>query len=298
MLSDFTKINTFLTVVKEKSFSKASAKLGISQPAVTQQMKYIEEYLDVKILDRKKNGIRLTKEGEQLLIIAQKLYKAVTTAEQQLLSILNKNITFIFGTSKVIGDYILPKVLNDIKAKINNEVSVNVGLSQEAIDDLLDKKVDMALIESPIFQDGIIYREWIEDEIVVFSNQPLPRKMKNENALSYKWVCRDTHSHTRKLFKEYLEMSGFDDCETFNVITESSSLTTIIQTIIHAPKEDTTPTVSIASYKAIQEYVEDRKLFVTRLPKQMKRTLYIAYLKERKHDAFIDTVLNFLMTIK
>ncbi|MCK5294400.1 MAG: LysR family transcriptional regulator, partial [Arcobacteraceae bacterium] len=247
MLSDFTKINTFLTVVKEKSFSKASAKLGISQPAVTQQMKYIEEYLDVKILDRKKNGIRLTKEGEQLLIIAQKLYKAVTTAEQQLLSILNKNITFIFGTSKVIGDYILPKVLNDIKAKINNEVSVNVGLSQEAIDDLLDKKVDMALIESPIFQDGIIYREWIEDEIVVFSNQPLPRKMKNENALSYKWVCRDTHSHTRKLFKEYLEMSGFDDCETFNVITESSSLTTIIQTIIHAPKEDTTPTVSIAS---------------------------------------------------
>ncbi|MCK5294224.1 MAG: LysR family transcriptional regulator, partial [Arcobacteraceae bacterium] len=101
-----------------------------------------------------------------------------------------------------------------------------------------------------------------------------------------------------KLFKEYLEMSGFDDCETFNVITESSSLTTIIQTIIHAPKEDTTPTVSIASYKAIQEYVEDRKLFVTRLPKQMKRTLYIAYLKERKHDAFIDTVLNFLMTIK
>ena len=47
MLRDFAKLETFLTVVREKSFSKASAKLGISQPAVTQQMKYIEEYRDL-----------------------------------------------------------------------------------------------------------------------------------------------------------------------------------------------------------------------------------------------------------
>ncbi|MCG3716272.1 LysR family transcriptional regulator, partial [Aliarcobacter butzleri] len=51
MLTDFAKLETFLTVVREKSFSKASAKLGISQPAVTQQMKFIEDYLDVQIVD-------------------------------------------------------------------------------------------------------------------------------------------------------------------------------------------------------------------------------------------------------
>ena len=57
-----------MTVIKEKSFSKASAKLGISQPAVTQQIKFIEEYLDTKIVERKKNGIKLTKEGEDLYL--------------------------------------------------------------------------------------------------------------------------------------------------------------------------------------------------------------------------------------
>ena len=52
-------------------------------------------------------------------------------------------------------------------------------------------------------------------------------------------------------------------------------------------------------YEEGKEYEEDRKLYVARLPKLiMKRTLYIAYLKERKHDAFIDTVLSYLMTIK
>jgi len=298
MLSDFTKLNTFLTVVKEKSFSKASAKLGISQPAVTQQMRYIEDYLDTKVLDRKKNGVRLTKEGEKLLLIAQKLQKSLIVAEQQLLGIINKDINFIFSASKVIGDYILPTVLNEIKQAIHNEVSINVALSHDCITSLLDKKVDMALIESPVFEDGIIYRDWMEDEIVIFSNQPLPRRVKNEDLQNYKWVCRDNESHTRKLFKEYLDIAGFQDCDTFNVVTESSSLTAIMQTVLHSSKTDT-PTVSIASYRALKEYEDDGKLFIARLPKlTMKRTLYIAYLKERKHDAFIDTVLSFLMTIK
>jgi len=298
MLSDFTKLNTFLTVVKEKSFSKASAKLGISQPAVTQQMRYIEDYLDTKVLDRKKNGVRLTKEGEKLLLIAQKLQKSLIVAEQQLLGIINKDINFIFSASKVIGDYILPTVLNEIKQAIHNEVSINVALSHDCITSLLDKKVDMALIESPIFEDGIIYRDWMEDEIVIFSNQPLPRRVKNEDLQAYRWVCRDNESHTRKLFKEYLDIAGFQDCDTFNVVTESSSLTAIMQTVLHSSKTDI-PTVSIASYRALKEYEDDGKLFIARLPKlTMKRTLYIAYLKERKHDAFIDTVLSFLMTIK
>ena len=71
-----------------------------------------------------------------------------------------------------------------------------------------------------------------------------------------------------------------------------------MQTILHAPKDDV-PTTSIASLRALQEYVDDEKFFIARLPKvQMKRTFYLAYLKERKHDAFIDTVVSYLMTIK
>ncbi|MFB1032169.1 MAG: LysR family transcriptional regulator, partial [Aliarcobacter cryaerophilus] len=94
MLNDFAKLETFLTVVREKSFSKASAKLGISQPAVTQQMKFIEDYLDVQIVDRKKNGIKLTKEGQILHGIALKIEKCVNSAEKELLKIMNKNTTF------------------------------------------------------------------------------------------------------------------------------------------------------------------------------------------------------------
>jgi len=298
MLSDFTKLNTFLTVVKEKSFSKASAKLGISQPAVTQQMRFLENYLDAPIVDRKKNGIRLTKEGEKLYHIAQKIEKVISNSEKELLKIINKDITFVFGASNAIGNYILPTFLNDIKQKIDNDVSVTVSNSAEAIEKLKDKKIDMALIESPIFEDGIIYREWLEDEIVIFSNQKLPRRLKNDDLQSYKWVCRDPNSHTRGVFKEALEQAGFMDCDTFQIVSEASSPTAIVQTVLHSAKDDT-PTTSIVSTHAISDFVKNEILFEARLPDiKMKRKLYIAYLKERKHDAFVDTVINYLMTIK
>lgn len=298
MVTDFAKMGTFLSVVREKSFSKASAKLGISQPAVTQQIKYIEDYLETKIVERKKNGIRLTKEGEQLLAIALKLEKCISTAEKDLLKIVNKDITFIFSTSFVIGNYILPTFLNEIKQNINNDVSVNVALSKDAIEQLLDKHSDIALIESPVFEDDIIYREWLEDEIVIFSNQKLPKRVKDEDLLSYKWVCRNRDSNTRALFKESLDQAGLSDCDTFNMVSESSSPTTIVQTVLHSSKDDV-PTCSIVSRHAISDFVKAGILFEARLPNiNMKRKLYIAYLKERKHDAFIDTVVNYLLNIK
>ena len=298
MLSDFTKLNTFLIVVKEKSFSKASAKLGISQPAVTQQMRFLEDYIDASIVDRKKNGIRLTKEGEKLYQIAQKIEKVLLNSEKELLKLINKDITFIFGASSAIGNYILPTFLNDIKEKINNDVSVVVSSSGEAIEQLKDKKIDMALIESPIIAEGILYREWIEDEIVIFSNQKLPRRVKYDDLLTYKWVCRDEYSHTRKLFKESLETSKMGECDAFNIISEASSPTAIVQTILHSSTDDT-PTVSIVSAHAIEDFVKSGILFESRLPNiKMNRKLKIAYLKERKHDPFIDNVITYLMSIK
>ena len=88
------------------------------------------------------------------------------------------------------------------------------------------------------------------------------------------------------------------DCETFNIVSEASSPTAIVQTILHSAKDDT-PTVSIVSTHAISDFVQNNILFEARLPEiKMKRKLYIAYLKERKHDAFIETVINYLMTVK
>ncbi len=297
MLKDFAKLQTFLMVIKEKSFSKASAKLGISQPAVTQQIKFIEDYLDTRIVERKKNGIILTKEGEDLYRIAQRLDKAIANSEKELLKIINKEFTFVMGSSYAIGNYILPNYLCDIKKRIGNEVHMLVGSSAEIIDQLEDKKIDVALIESPVFRDGITYREWVEDELVVFSNQQIPKHLKVEDLMGFDWICRDENSHTRKLTSEIFEEMGVQ-CGSFNVLAVLSSPTSIKESILHADRNSERPLVSVMSRHVIQSEIAEGKLFEARLKNyKIERKFYIAYSKEKKHDAFVDNVVNFLLSL-
>ncbi len=298
MLKDFAKLMTFLTVVREKSFSKASAKLGISQPAVTQQIKFIEDYLDTRVVERKKNGIKLTKEGEDLFRIATKLEKAIQSSEKELLKIINKEFTFIVGASYAIGNYVLPTYLQQLKEKINNEVHIRVAFSEDIVDQLIDKKIDIALIESPVFKEGLIYREWEEDELVVFSNQPIPKQLRKEDLYKFDWICRDENSHTRKLTAEVFEEIGVE-CSGFSVIGVVASSTAIKETLMRSPKDAARPVVSVISRHVISDEVGEGKLFEARIKNyKIKRKFYIAYSKERKHDVFIDNVVTYLLGLK
>ncbi len=297
MLKDFAKLQTFMTVVKEKSFSKASAKLGISQPAVTQQIKFIEDYLDSKIVERKKNGIKLTKEGEDLFRIALRLEKAIKSAEKDLLSIINKEFTFVMGTSFVIGNYIIPPYIGRIKEKIDNEVHIKVDESERIVEEVLDRKVDVAMIESPVMVEGLVYREWLEDELVFFSNQPIPKYLKAEDLQSYAWICREEGSNTRKLVSEVFEEIGVE-CNNFDVKAVVGNSTAVKQMIMGSPKDEK-PTVSVMSRHVIADDIKEGRLFEGRIKNyKMNRKFYVVYSKERKHDAFIDNVVNCLFMVK
>ena len=294
MLKDFAKLETFLAIVKEKSFSRASKKLGISQPAVTQQVKWLEDYLDSKIIERRKNGITLTKSGEELYRVALRLNKCVNNVEKEIIKIMNKELTFVIGASFTIGNYVLPASLNGVKEVIENDVLVQIDLSGKVLDMLLDKKIDLALIESPVFLDGVIYREWLEDEFVLFSNQPLPRYVNPSDLDSYNWVCRDEDSHTRKVIADAFDESGLD-CKVFNIASTVSSATALIQTVLKSSKDDK-PTVGILSKVAIEDELESNRLFCAKIKGlRFKRNFYVAYLKDRKHDVYLEKVVDFVM---
>ena len=296
MLKDFAKLETFLAIVKERSFSKASKKLGISQPAVTQQVKWLEDYLDTKIIERKKNGITLTKSGEELYRAALRLNKCVQNVEKDVIKIMNKELTFIIGASFTIGNYVLPSSLNGAKDVIKNDVSVKIDLTDKILEDLLDKKIDLALIESPVFLDGIIYREWLEDEFVLFSNRPLPKYINPDDLDRYNWVCRDEDSHTRKVIADVFEEAGVE-CKAFNITSTVSSPTALKQTVLKSSKEPNTPqTVAIMSKIALEDEIEEGKLFSAKVKGlSFKRHFYVAYLKERKHDMYLEKIVDFIM---
>jgi DNA-binding transcriptional LysR family regulator len=296
MLKDFVKLETFLTVSRERSFSKASAKLGISQPAVTQQIKFIEKYLGVKIIERKKNGIKLTAEGDELYKIAARLEKEIHSSDKDILKIINKEMTFRLGASYTIGTYIIPgECLNDMSEAINNDVNLSIDVSDNIILKLKDRKLDVGLIESPIMDSDLIYREWVEDELVVCSNVPIPKTLKTEELYDYRWICREESSHTRKVVSEVFEELGVS-CKSFDVISEVSNTTAVLQTIKRSKKDVEKPVVTIISKHAIADEVAKGELYEARLRGYtMTRKFYIVYTKENKHNAYVDKVVDYIL---
>ncbi len=297
MLKDFVKVETFLTVSRERSFSKASAKLGISQPAVTQQIKFIEKYLSCKIIERKKNGIKLTSEGEELYKIATRLEKEIHSSEKDILKIINKEMTFRLGASYTIGTYVIPgQCLNTIGRAINNDINLAIDDSENIIQKLKDRKLDVGLIESPVIDNDLIYREWLEDEFVVVSNMPIPKLLKTEELYEFSWVCRDTGSYTRRVINDVFDELGIS-CKSFDVLSEVSNSTAVLQTIKKADKDTDRPVVSIISKYAIEDEVAKGELFESRLRGYtMTRKFFIVYTKENKRNAYVDNVVDFILT--
>jgi DNA-binding transcriptional LysR family regulator len=299
MLKDFVKMETFLTVVRERSFSKASAKLGISQPAVTQQIKYIENYLDSKIIERKKNGIRLTTAGEDLYKVAVRLEKCVLLAEVDTLKIIDKKITFRMGASFTIGNYVIPgECLNTIKDAINNDIRVDIEVSNRIVEMLKDRKLDLGLIEAHIIDENLIVREWREDEMVVFSNTPLPKMLRSEDIYGFKWVCREEGSQTRKVVAETFEEIGID-CTALDVLSEVSNTTAVMQTIKRSKPDPDQTIVSIISRHAIADEIQKGELYEASIQGyKMMRHFYIAYHKENKHNAYVNNAVDYILSGK
>ncbi|HHD80701.1 MAG TPA: LysR family transcriptional regulator [Campylobacterales bacterium] len=297
MLKDFVKMETFLTVARERSFSRASAKLGISQPAVTQQIKYIENYLEAKIIDRKKNGIKLTPEGEEFYSVVTHLEKCINNLEKDVLKIMNKEMTFRLAASFTIGSYVIPgECLNTISESIDNDVNLSIDVSDKIIQGLKDKKFDVGLIEVPIFDEDLIYRDWFDDELVIVSNMHLPKILRTEELYDLKWVCREEGSHTRRLLGEVFEELGVS-CKSFDVLSEVSNTTAALQSVKRANKDDNRATATIISKHAIADEVARGELFESRIYGfTMTRKFYIVYSKENKNNVFVDNVVNYILS--
>lgn len=299
MLKDFSKLNTFLTVVETKSFSKASKKLGISQPAVTQQIKIIEQALKKTIIDRKKSGIILTPEGEELRRIALKLKKNVEIATKDLQKIIGNHLPLRLGACITIGEYIFPSILAQLQESFKSNINITIEPCKDLEEKLQDRRLDFLILSQPSFLDGTTYKEWIDDEIVVFSNTPLPQTISFKELSSFKWIYREEDSHTRKIAQDTFESKGLDCDNIFDDVQMIfNNITAVKNAVIKTPK-DGKQVVSLASKYVIEEEVKNGILYASKIKAcNLNRKLYLAYATNKKEDKNIKELIRFFNSIR
>jgi len=280
------KIYTFLIINKELSFSKASKVLGISQPAVTQQIRILEKFLNVNLFERKKNGVVLTKEGRNFLKIAQEFENFLEEFEIKIDKFKNLDMPFIIGASPTIGSYNLPECIKYYKNLINKDINLVIKGNDELLEDVKSSIIDMAFVTKKK-DNELKYIEWMDDELVVFSNKPLPTSIELEDLKNYKMICREANSSTREFIKKVFTRDNFD-CDKLNIVSIVHNSTALKYTVLNSQEQ----VVSIISKMVIKDELKNQKLFSSKIKGvDLKRKTYITY-KNKNKD--IEAILNFI----
>jgi len=280
------KIYTFLVINKELSFSKASKILGISQPAVTQQMRTLESYLGADLFERKKNGVVLTKKGQKFLELAKEFEDFLDSFEKKIEKFKNIDMPFIIGASPTLGNYNLPGCIKYYKTLINKDINLVIKSNEALLEDVKNSVIDMAFVTKKKNR-SLHYEEWMEDELVVFSNKPLPPTIELKDLENYKMICRETDSSTREFIKKMFEEKNFN-CDILNIISVVHDSTALKYTVMNSNEQ----VVSIISKMVIKEELKEGKLFSSKIKDMnLKRKVYVAYKDKTKE---IEIILNFI----
>ena len=166
-MSDF-RLEVFYTVAKRLSFTKAAASLFITQPAVTKHIHELEEQYQNKLFERKGNTIQLTAAGALLLEHAETLFAIYRTIDFDMNALINrKEGTLHLGASTTIAQYVIPPLLAGFRKKFPEIQLKMLNGNTETIERyLLDKEIELGLVEGRSRNQEIQYTPFIKDEIV------------------------------------------------------------------------------------------------------------------------------------
>ncbi|HEX3471277.1 MAG TPA: LysR substrate-binding domain-containing protein [Silvibacterium sp.] len=163
------RLKVFRSVAHHLNFSRAAEELLLTQPAVTQQVKALEEECGVPLFDRSGGHITLTASGQALLPYAEKLKIIADEAFAAVASASGRNAgQLAIGASQTIGQYLLPNLVAGFLRE-NPRVTVTAvsGNSDEMLEALISRRIQLALIEGPALRKDIHVEPFMEDHMVL-----------------------------------------------------------------------------------------------------------------------------------
>src|SRR5213078_75721 len=167
---DTRQLAAFCAVVERQSFSQAAERLGVTQPAVSQQVRALEERLGKRLLDRSGRRVEPTEAGLALYRGAQRLL----SLEGQLLDELDAadggelGGTLQVGASTGPGSTVVPVLLCEFQ-KNNPGVSVSLSISdtQSVVERVAERELELGVVGAARRHRGVVFEPFFRDEVVL-----------------------------------------------------------------------------------------------------------------------------------
>ena len=222
------RLQVFHAVAKHLSFTKAAEALFMTQPAVTFQIKQLEEHFNARLFDRSQGRITLTAAGALALEYAERIL-ALSAEVDARMKELGGQVAgpLLIGASMTVGDYVLPQLIGQFKARFPAVVpTLFVGNSEAVQDRVAERTLDLGFIEGDSHRSTLLSEVCCEDElqIVCAPSHPLAKQPFALPAMlaQHAYISREAGSGTRAVIDHYLEKAGVAP-ESMNVVVELGS---------------------------------------------------------------------------
>jgi DNA-binding transcriptional LysR family regulator len=286
------RLQVFHAVAKHLSFTKAAETLFMTQPAVTFQVKQLEEHLNTRLFDRAQGRIALTPAGQVALEYAERILALSAELDTRLKEMSGQAAgPLLIGASMTIGEYVLPQLIGKFKAQFPAVVpTLFVGNSEAVQERVAERTLDLGFIESgsplPSLQSEVCCED--ELQVVCAPSHPLAKEaFALPSALpQHPYISREAGSGTRLVVDRYLQQVGVSP-ESMNRMVELGSPEAIKGLVA------TGMGFAIMSRVIAAKELQLGQLVQVPLQPPLMRNFSVVYAKERFHSKLVAGFLAF-----
>jgi LysR family transcriptional regulator, transcriptional activator of the cysJI operon len=234
------RLRVFRAVAEEMSFRKAAEVLHLSQPAVSQHVRALEEEAGVQLFDRSRGDghgsqISLTEAGRVLLGYANVAAETMVDARRALAA-LNHEVAgeLRLGASTTVAQYVLPRILGAFLRQYPQvKLSVVSGNTERIVEEVAEKKVALGIIEGPPMRRDMKTERMVKDEMVLIVNPNFALALRKGGVIApaelakVPLLLRERGSGSRRVVERALKKAGVP-LRSLNVAMELDSTEAII----------------------------------------------------------------------
>ena len=286
------RLQVFHAVAKHLSFTRAADALFMTQPAVTFQIKQLEEQYGTRLFERRHGCISLTPAGDLVLSFAEKILALSDEMEMRLAEMTGEmRGTLLVGASTTIAEFMLPRVLGEFNAAYPQVRARLIVANSESIEGrVAEHTLDVGLIEVPAKLPGLTSQVCCEDELQVICVPDYPlagmKSVTPKVLADYEYISREPGSGTREITDAYFRSHKVppDRLKTQMELGSPEALKGVVSTGLG---------FAIVSTVVVAKETQFGELVAIRLNPPLKRSLYLVFQQDRFQSRLTATFIEF-----
>ena len=286
------RLQVFYTVARLLSFTKAAETLHMTQPAVTFQVRQLEDHFDTRLFDRTHNRVALTEAGRKAYEYAEEifsLYAEMENTVKELTGDVSGALTM--GASTTIAEYMLPALLRGFTMEFP-EINLRLKVSNtEGIVSMVENSmIDLGVVEGPVSNKNLLVEVCRIDQLVVVvpPGHPIASResISMEEVMEYPFICREEGSGTRDVIMDHMVGLGLDR-NNLNVSLELGSPESIKGAV------EAGMGISISSIATLEKELKLGSLVAVKLDPPMERAFSFVRQRQKFRLQAMEKLLDF-----